>query len=94
MKREPSRKIVGTFSLTIKTDRDLPGSRNSRRKYGRFYIRLLRPSWHSKIQYSILDFMTFINIFILDFPFTIMDVLVNPVNIFIRTVYAVCIARI
>ncbi|XP_028415396.1 E3 ubiquitin-protein ligase HECW2-like [Dendronephthya gigantea] len=32
MKREPSRKILGTFSLTIKTDRDLPGSRNSRRQ--------------------------------------------------------------
>ena len=79
MKREPSRKIVGTFSLTIKTDRDLPGSRNSRRKYGRFYMRLLR--------YSILAFMTFINIFIPDFPFTIMDVLVNPVNIFIRMQY-------
>ena len=38
MKREPSRKILGTFSLTIKTDRDLPGSRNSRRKYTFSYV--------------------------------------------------------
>jgi hypothetical protein len=62
MKREPSRKILGTFSLSIKTDRDLPGSRNSRRKYGWYCMRLVT-LYHA----IILECSIFMNAFMTKF---------------------------